>query len=73
MTDLLKQAVDVVSKLPEDQQDSIATMMLNTAKGKMEDGPDFESIKHLFGVAEGPADLSTNPKYMEGFGQSSLR
>lgn len=33
----------------------------------------FDQIKHLLGVIEGPGDLSTNPKYMEGFGESSLR
>ncbi len=33
----------------------------------------FERIEHLLGVFEGPGDLSTNPKYMDGFGESSLR
>ena len=33
----------------------------------------FEDIKHLAGIGEGPGDLSTNPKYMDDFGQSSLR
>ena len=33
----------------------------------------FDQIKHLLGVGEGPGDLSTNPKYMEGFGRRSLR
>ncbi|MCZ6757909.1 MAG: hypothetical protein O7C39_06480 [Bacteroidetes bacterium] len=26
-------------------------------------------IEHLIGSIEGPGDLSTNPKYMEGFGE----
>lgn len=33
-------------------------------KGSLLDG-----IEHLVGSVEGPADLSTNPKYMEGFGR----
>lgn len=34
MTDLFKQAVDTVSKLPDNQQNSIAALMLSTVKGK---------------------------------------
>ena len=30
----------------------------------------YDRIKHLCGVISGPGDLSTNPKYMEGYGQS---
>lgn len=29
----------------------------------------FELAGDLLGSVEGPADLSTNPKYMEGFGE----
>jgi len=29
-----------------------------------------ERAKHLIGVASGPGDLSTNPKYMAGYGKS---
>lgn len=32
----------------------------------------LDRAKHLVGVAEGPGDLSTNPKYMEDFGKDSL-
>lgn len=32
-------------------------------------GSFYERNKDLIGVAEGPGDLSTNPKYMEGFGR----
>lgn len=33
----------------------------------------FEDIKHLAGVIEGgPADASTNKKYLEGLGESSM-
>jgi putative SOS response-associated peptidase YedK len=30
----------------------------------------FERARHLIGSVSGPADLSTNPKYMEGYGES---
>ncbi|HUG11553.1 MAG TPA: hypothetical protein VMM36_11090 [Opitutaceae bacterium] len=30
----------------------------------------YKRIKHLVGVISGPGDLSTNPKYMEGYGES---
>ncbi|HXX69877.1 MAG TPA: CopG family transcriptional regulator [Polyangiaceae bacterium] len=32
-----------------------------------------ELAADLIGSVEGPRDLSTNPKYMEGFGQSNRR
>ncbi len=30
----------------------------------------YERAKHLIGAAAGPGDLSTNPKYMAGYGRS---
>lgn len=33
-------------------------------------GSFLEGIEDLVGSVEGPPDLSTNPKYMEGFGES---
>ncbi|MBO6575897.1 MAG: hypothetical protein JJ896_10395 [Rhodothermales bacterium] len=32
-------------------------------------GTFFEGIEDLIGSVEGPGDLSTNPKYMEGYGE----
>jgi len=32
-------------------------------------GSFYDKFKHIIGSVEGPPDLSTNPKYMEGFGQ----
>ena len=32
-------------------------------------GSFLEGIEHIFGSCEGPSDLSTNPKYMEGYGR----
>ena len=29
----------------------------------------YDRVKHLIGNAEGPPDLSTNPKYLKGFGE----
>ena len=33
-------------------------------------GSFYARAKHLIGVASGPGDLSTNPKYMAGYGRS---
>ena len=33
-------------------------------------GSFYERAKHLIGAASGPGDLSTNPKYMAGYGKS---
>ena len=30
----------------------------------------WDRMKHLVGTIDGPSDLSTNPKYMEGYGRS---
>ena len=29
----------------------------------------YDDWKHVIGIVEGPPDLSTNPKYMKGFGR----
>jgi hypothetical protein len=29
----------------------------------------YDRVKHLVGSVDGPADLSTNPKYLQGFGE----
>jgi hypothetical protein len=33
-------------------------------------GSFFERARHLIGSVSGPGDLSTNPKHMEGYGES---
>lgn len=33
----------------------------------------LEKMQKYIGVIEGPGDLSTNPKYLEGLGEDSLR
>ena len=30
----------------------------------------YERVKHLIGSIDGPGDLSTNPRHMEGYGRS---
>ncbi len=30
----------------------------------------YERCRHLIGTISGPGDLSTNPRYMEGYGKS---
>jgi hypothetical protein len=29
----------------------------------------YDRVKHLIGQVDGPSDLSTNPKYVRGFGE----
>jgi hypothetical protein len=41
-----------------------------SAKPNLRGGSLYDRIKHLCGVISGPGDLSTNPKYMEGYGKS---
>lgn len=36
---------------------------------KARPGSILDGVEHLIGSCEGPSDLSTNPKYMEGFGE----
>ena len=42
---------------------------LETEPLKAPPGSFLDGIEHLIGSVEGPRDLSTNPKYMEGFGK----
>jgi len=44
-------------------EQALAEQPLDAPKGSF-----LEGIEELVGSVEGPADLSTNPKYMEGFG-----
>ena len=38
------------------------------ASGSAKPGTVYEAISHLIGTMDGPGDLSTNPKYMKGYG-----
>lgn len=37
---------------------------------EVQPGSFLDGIEHLVGSVEGPSDLSTNPKHMEGYGHS---
>lgn len=37
---------------------------------EVQPGSFLDGIEHLAGSVEGPSDLSTNPKHMEGYGRS---
>ena len=81
MTQRLETAFKRASRLPETVQDAIADEVLARVEAEEEaqkqdsDTPSvpYDRIKHLLGVFEGPGDLSTNPKYRDGFGESSLQ
>lgn len=86
MTALVRQLVDRIEALPESKRVLYVRRFL--AQLEKEAGPagrsekatpdlphvPFERIEHLAGILKGgPADLSTNPKYMEGFGERSMQ
>lgn len=69
-----------LGQLPADRREAWAAHFLHELEEESQEFvsplPDpipFERIEHLLGSLEGPGDLSTNPKYMEGFGESSRR
>lgn len=67
--DILKKA----QALPADEQEKLIKELARGASSKRNgDGTTLgESMeaRGLLGIARGPTDLSTNPKYMEGFGE----
>ena len=82
MTQRLEKAFKRASRLPEAAQDALADEMLARIEAKeaanQTEGDEpfvsaYDVSKHLIGSIEGPGDLSTNPKYMDGFGERSLR
>lgn len=60
--------VRVISTSPPDNE---SIVLNDTTKTAIEKGQSFADVaKQYIGRVEGgPEDLSTNPKYMEGFGQ----
>ena len=66
--DILKRAQD----LPADEQEKLIRELARGAAGqKNGDGTTLGErmeARGLLGIADGPADLSTNPKHMERFG-----
>ena len=68
-----------VAKLPPEQLRAFSTWFkaylaeAGEEHGEVLETVPFEQIEHLLGVFDGPGDRSTNPKYMKGFGERSLR
>ena len=79
-TEQLKHQLDA---LPPELREAEASRILGELKQRLQEhqakAPDaeqpvvFDDIKHLLGKGKGPGDLSTNPKYMDDFGESSMR
>lgn len=83
-TEQLKRQLDA---LPPDEREAEAARILDDLQKRMqqrraetadsEERPEkqvtFDDIKHLLGKGKGPGDLSTNPKYLDDLGQSSMR
>lgn len=82
MTALVRQLVDSIQSLPEIKRELFIRrfLALIEAENRIEHQVGetsqsmFKDIEHLAGILKGgPLDLSTNPKYMEGFGDDSMR
>ena len=86
MTQTLEHVLERASRLPAAVQERLAHRWLNDLENQpqaaaeetmQEDEQPFVSAydlaKDVVGSLDGPEDLSTNPKYMEGFGESSMR
>lgn len=74
----LQEIEAAIAKLPSGQLRALSAWFeayLAEVGEETDDAPEtvpFECIQHLLGVFDGPGDLSTNPKYMDGFGERSL-
>lgn len=71
--------IEKLETLPLDKQQKVLDFvedLLLEAKHEQEPSSNdaeisfFEAAHEFIGCVEGPGDLSTNPKYMEGYGQS---
>ncbi len=72
-----QQIVEHLRLLPSDRQQQVLYFVESLLTDKMRDRPiegwqkgmsALDVSRDLVGCVEGPGDLSTNPKYMEGFG-----
>ncbi len=68
-----EKAIAALKALPPDKQQE-ALDFIEFLQMKLQQAPErevsvLEAAGDLIGAVEGPGDLSTNPKYMEGFGQ----
>ena len=83
MTQAMQQLIRRLERLPAAIQDRYIRRFSKELEEELsaeqeapseETGPvPFERVKHLAGIIEGgPSDASTNKKYLEGFGESSM-
>jgi len=84
MTQQLDHIFRRASRLPEEEQQQFAKQVAVLLERLEQEATEpeaskplsptgYELSKHLAGIIEGPRDLSYNPKYMEGFGESTQR
>lgn len=80
MSPLTQQVVQGIEGLPEPEQrqilDFVEFLMTKRQRSSKqlpneeEEPKSFaETARNIIGMGEGPGDLSTNPDYMEGYGQ----
>lgn len=78
MSPLSEQILQTITVLPEEGQRQILDFVefikakrQRTALAESEDTSRsfLETAQAIIGMGEGPGDLSTNPDYMEGYGQ----
>jgi len=78
MSSLSRQILQTVEVLPTEDQHQVLTFVESLRKKRQEaittsletNSPSFfEVAQSSIGVGEGPGDLSTNPDYMQGYGQ----
>lgn len=81
MSPLTQQVVQGIEGLPEASQQQILDFVefliakhqqsseRSPSRGEAEPKSFAETARDIIGMREGPGDLSTNPDYMEGYGQ----
>jgi hypothetical protein len=78
MSSLPRQILQTVEVLPTEDQHQVLSFVESLWKKRQEpittsletNSPSFfEVAQASIGVGEGPGDLSTNPDYMQGYGQ----
>ena len=75
MARIIQQFISRLERLPSSLRDSYVARWMKELNEDQGDGavqapPHFEDIEHLAGsIKDAPSDLSTNPAYMEGFGE----
>lgn len=77
LTPAEKQKIKLLAKKKGVSQKEAVMNLVNEEmidyKIKPKPGSLLEKMQKYIGVIEGPGDLSTNPKYLEGLGEDSLR